>query len=298
MPALPVTVVTGFLGAGKTTMIKQLLSQPGCPRVGLILNEIGPTGIDAVPGTSGLLELPEGCVCCVRSEDLESALAALAARDDVEHVILETTGLADPLPLTWILTRPELAALARLDGVVAVVDALNLDRAGVDEWSAQVSCADLVVLTKLDLADAAAREAARRRVLHENPKARLLAADEVRPSILLGVEADHSGPRPPGHARHSDFASYSLCERGAHDLLALEDFLDELPPEVYRAKGIVELTDGRWATFHAVGGRVQLDDDAAPPAHGESRFLFSGRQLGKAELARRLAAIRVRISPP
>ena len=120
---LPVTVLTGFLGAGKTTFLKRLILSRHGLRIALIINEIGQAGAETLdPRESTYLELAEGCVCCVRNPELVSALRELAARGDLDRVVIETTGVADPLAITFTLERPDLADAVRLDAVVTVVD--------------------------------------------------------------------------------------------------------------------------------------------------------------------------------
>lgn len=280
---LPVTVVTGFLGAGKTTLVRELLAAPHGLQIGLILNEFGQAGIDVVPTSElAFMELPDGCACCVKSPDLVRALTELAQRGDLDRVVVETSGLADPLPLTWTIGKPELADLVRLDAVLTVVDAQNLDRAASEEWEAQVRCADLVAVTKRDLAGEAGVRAAEEAVRRVNPHARLFEPGRELP-VGIVLDADVGRPRAHGFeqqaVRHSDFTGHVLSVPGAFVLERLEDRLEDLPGDVFRAKGIVPVTDGSWVAFHCVGGRLQMDFDAPAPPHGEARVAFFGRGL-------------------
>jgi G3E family GTPase len=301
-PPLPVTVLTGFLGAGKTTLLRRLLAAPHGRRIGVVLNEIGQTGIDDLDAAKQreLIELSEGCVCCTRSPDLVRALHDMHARGDVDLVIVETTGLADPLALTWILANPDLAEVARLDAVITVLDPLNLDRAASDEWSSQVRCGDLLVVTKLDLVPAADVPATLSRVqaaaAAAGSGARLIDARADLPvAMLLDVTPDAAAAAAraaaPAHAHHSGYQVVSLADRATYRAGPLEDLVETLPEAVFRAKGILKVERG-WAAFHAVGGRIDFLPDAPAPAHGESRVVFIGPSLDEPALAAALHACR------
>jgi G3E family GTPase len=285
---IPVTIITGFLGAGKTTLIRKLLTAPHGLRIGLVLNEIGQAGIDQVPeADQAYVELTEGCACCIRSPDLIAALEQISTRRDLDRIILETSGLADPLPLTWLLARPELSDLIRVDSVVTVVDALFLDRAPVEEWGNQVRCADLIVITKRDLVDAALIGRAERAVREVNPQARFLEPGEDRLAELL-LDVDVATPRfgslDAAGARHSDFNGVFLAGAARYDQSRLEDLLEALPEQVFRAKGIVPVADGEWLSFHVVGGRTEVSLDVPPPDHGQGRIAVFGRRLNESEV--------------
>ncbi|HEY0839279.1 MAG TPA: GTP-binding protein, partial [Vulgatibacter sp.] len=296
---LPVVVLTGFLGSGKTTLLRDLLAKRDSLRIGLVQNELGQAGIDVgTPATRSMIELTEGCVCCLRNPDLLQAMEELHARGDLDRVILETTGLADPLPLTWTLARPELQDKIRLDSVVTVVDPINHEAAAGEEWEAQVRCGDVIVLSKLDLATPAQKAAAIDAIRRVNPDARIL---EAGPHLPEGLLLDTAGPlrgapreERARSGRHSDFGVVSLAHDGRHTLDALEDLLEALPPEVFRAKGIARIEDGSWVSFHVVGSRLQIHLDAPAPAHGESRFAFFGRGLSQEAIEAMLAPTRAR----
>ena len=276
--------MTGFLGAGKTTLLRRLLEAPHGLRVGVILNERGQAGMDQAPAPdTDLVEIAEGCACCVRNPDLVEALRRMHARGDLHRLILETSGLADPLALTWTIGRPDLADVVRLDAVIGVVDPLNLERGIGVEWEAQVRCSDLVYLSKRDLATDAAITDTLEAVRLRNPRARIVEPDLPLEALLdvwrttpLGDRPD--APQPAGHS-HSDFTCQTASCAEPVDLDALEEALADLPEAVFRAKGIVRTGAHGWAAFQSVGGRTQVEPDAPQPEHGETRIAVFGRGL-------------------
>ena len=161
--AIPVTLITGFLGSGKTTLISQLLRHPGMNRVAVVINEVGEIGIDhdlVTMSSENISLLANGCICCSVRTDLQETLRELfAARHtgqmlEFDRVIIETTGLADPAPVVQTLSSDTLlAAHFRLDGVVTLVDAFNGRHQLLSQPEAvkQIALADRIILTKTDL---------------------------------------------------------------------------------------------------------------------------------------------------
>lgn len=222
---IPCTIVTGFLGAGKTTLIRHLLTHSDGRRLAVIVNEFGDVGIDAeilrgcgvesCGDGQGIVELANGCLCCTVADDFVPALDSLLALDPPpEHILIETSGLALPKPLVQAFLWPAIKSRVTVDGVVAVVDgaALAEGRVAHDElalaaqraddpaldhddpveevFEDQVACADLIVLTKADLLDEAALARAHAALAAALPRPiSVLEACEGRiaPALLLGL---------------------------------------------------------------------------------------------------------------
>jgi G3E family GTPase len=200
---IPLTVLTGFLGAGKTSLLNRLIHDPALAETAVIINEFGEIGLDHLlvkPVRDGVVLLQSGCLCCTLRGDLVEALESLLRDLDngrmvFRRMILETTGLADPAPvLQTAMAHPYLVQRFRLDGVITVVDAVNA-AATLDqhmESVKQVAVADRIVLTKTDLLGAAERQQAvrglRARLGALNPAAPILdaAAGEATPQNLIG----------------------------------------------------------------------------------------------------------------
>lgn len=198
-PAIPVTVVTGFLGAGKTSLLNRLVRDPALAGTGFIINEFGEIGIDHLlveAADDGIVELSSGCLCCtVRGElvtTLENFLRGLdnGRIDTLSRIVIETTGLADPVPVLATLTaHPYLSLRYAIDGVITVVDAVNGGRTLDEHEEAvkQVAVADRLVIAKADLPEGAARlPTLSRRLAALNPGAPLVDAATAAPADLLG----------------------------------------------------------------------------------------------------------------
>jgi G3E family GTPase len=282
---IPVSVLTGFLGSGKTTMLGHLLRQPEFSRTAVIINEFGEIGLDhelVEASEDSVIELTTGCLCCKVRADLAQTLYHLLRRRDegtctpFDRIIIETSGLADPAPiLQTLMTDMELAGRLALGGVVTTVDAMTgvgtLERERVSRK--QVAVADRIVVTKLDLA-AAAESGLRRRLVALNCGAPVLRADHGRidASILFGI-----GPYDPqaksfdikswlaeethghSHARHdADIRTYAVVRakpiRAVTLTLFLETLAEHCGADLLRLKGIVNIAESpdRPAVIHGI----------------------------------------------
>ena len=214
----PITVLTGFLGAGKTTVLNHLLRQPALARTAVLVNEFGEIGIDHLlveKLDENTVLLNAGCLCCTVRGDLTRTLREMlprARRDDITRIIIETTGLAEPAPiLATLMTDPVIASAYRLDGVVTVIDAVagetNLRER--PEAMRQIAVADRIVLTKTDLADPALLL---RRIAALNPGAPVITARHgaVDPEMVL-----HAGLFNPA-SKIPDVAGWLHAEAFAH----------------------------------------------------------------------------------
>jgi cobalamin biosynthesis protein CobW len=236
---IPATIVTGFLGAGKTTLIRHLLENPEGRRIALVINEFGDIGIDAqilngcgdlACGAQKIIELANGCICCTVADDFLPAIEKLLALDPLpDHIVIETSGLALPKPLVKAFDWPAIRARLTVDGVIAVVDgkavadgrfaddpaklarqreadpSIAHDNPLEEVFQDQVLCADLILLNKADLIDLSEQ----RRIAADiaalvSRAVKIVPAREGRidPSILLGLDAaaeDDLAARPSHH---------------------------------------------------------------------------------------------------
>jgi cobalamin biosynthesis protein CobW len=259
MTKIPVTIVTGFLGAGKTTLIRHVLENAGGRRLALIINEFGDVGVDgAILRSCGvescpaenIVELANGCLCCTVADDFIPAMEALLARSpSPDHIVIETSGLALPKPLVKAFDWPEIRARLTVDGVIAVVDgaavaecrfandpaklaaqraadnAIDHENPLEEVFEDQLLCADIVVLNKADLLSGQVMQRVATEIRATVPRpVKLIETREGRidPTVLLGLTAsveDDLAHRPSHHD----------IEDG-HDHDDFESFVVDIPP--------------------------------------------------------------------
>jgi G3E family GTPase len=309
---LPVTVLTGFLGSGKTTLLNRLLRDPALRRTAVLINEFGSVGLDhdLVQHTQeDMVLLSDGCICCTIRGDLVEALLRLAAdprvaAGQIERVVLETTGLADPAPiLHTLMADARLTPRFVLAGVLCTVDACHgaATLARQPEALKQVAVADALALTKTDLADAATQCALRGQLQGLNPLARLwdgpeAALQALRDMALAPSPAPGDGTaalayRWAGQAlgdvnRHEgDISAFAIVR---DEPLQREGFLAWLDviaalrgPDLLRVKGIVHLADSpeRPLVIHGVQHLFHPPEwlPAWPGADRRTRIVFITR---------------------
>jgi G3E family GTPase len=303
---IPVTIVTGFLGAGKTTLVNHLLAQCGDAYVGIIVNEFGEVGIDGqliVADDQPLIEITNGCVCCTVRKDLTAAVGELlgVAGRPIDRLIIETSGLADPAPvLQSFLADPDLLRRVELESVIAVADAhhvlLHLDDDIVRE---QIAFADVIVLNKVETAGQQALAGLERELRRLNPAAHLIQAEraQVRAAELLGtkrfslphvlaIEPDLLAGNEHDHEHDASIGSCCIEVDAALDAERFNRWTNQLiqreGPRLMRSKGVLNLHgEARQFHFHSVhmlldarpGRRWRADEPR------RSRLVFIGRNL-------------------
>ncbi|MEB3265455.1 MAG: GTP-binding protein [Cyanobacteriota bacterium] len=219
--ALPVTIITGFLGAGKTTLLNHIISNQDGLKTAVLVNEFGEIGIDnelVVATGDDMVELSNGCICCsINGELLEAVYRILDRPQPVDYLVVETTGLADPLPVAMTFLGSDLRDLTRLDSIITLVDAENFgdDLLQGEVARAQIVYGDMLLLNKCDLVSESRLQDLERQIREIKAEARILRAvkGEVPMPLLLSVglfESDRvvsppaPDPAPHHHGQHSD----------------------------------------------------------------------------------------------
>lgn len=265
---VPVLLVGGFLGAGKTTVVNHLLKHADGRRIAAVVNDFGAVNIDAeliADSADGVVSLTNGCICCTLEGDLLRTLATLLQRDPRPDVIvIETSGIADPADIVRNLMDPVIFREAPLETVLCVVDA-TMPVAKLDEalLRSQVRAADIIALSKVDLADAADCAKMCNAVKAMHPAAVVVDAvnGEIPAALLFSPDIDRvvrePGPRRPAVER---FETLSWTSDRPLSLPRLQQAIGRLAPRLARAKGIFEAVDqpGRTMVFQLAGGRATL----------------------------------------
>ncbi|WP_300060694.1 cobalamin biosynthesis protein CobW [uncultured Roseobacter sp.] len=306
---LPVTVITGFLGSGKTTLISQLMQNPGGKRLAVVVNEFGDVGVDgdilkscAIPDcpAENIMELANGCICCTVADDFIPTIEALMALDPrPDHILIETSGLALPKPLLKAFDWPDIRSRITVDGVIALADAEAVaagrfapDVAAVDAqreadesidhetplsevFEDQISCADIILLTKPDLAGPDGVAKAKEIIAAEAPRPLPVvevAEGVVDPRVILGLEAaaeDDMDARPSHHDGphdhdHEEFDSIVVDIPELADPAELVRAVQTLANDhnILRVKGYAAVTGKPMRLLvQAVGARVRHQYD-------------------------------------
>ena len=299
---LPVTIITGFLGSGKTTLLNHILTNQQGLKTAVLVNEFGEIGIDnelIITTDDNMVELSNGCICCTINDDLiQAAYKVLERQEKIDYLVVETTGLADPLPVALTFLGTELRDMTRLDSIITMVDCahFSLDLFNSQAAYSQIAYGDIIVLNKTDLVDEADVDLLEIRIRDIKEGARIIRTEksQVPLPLILSVglfesdkyfdaadaKEDHHHHHHDGecedehhhhhhHDHHSNhlendgFISISFASDRPFSIRKFQYFLDnQLPANVFRAKGILWFDESpKRHIFHLSGKRFTLEDD-------------------------------------
>ncbi|MEM7761609.1 MAG: GTP-binding protein [Cyanobacteria bacterium P01_A01_bin.40] len=306
---IPVSIITGFLGSGKTTLLNHILTQQQGLKTAVLVNEFGEIGIDnelIIKSDDDVVELNNGCICCTINEDLVKTVHKILERKEkLDYLIVETTGVADPVPVAVTFLSTELRGKTRLDSIITVVDCDNFYAEAQKNSTAayqQITYGDIILLNKTDLAESETVDRIEKQIRQHCSDAKVIRTvkGEIALPLILSVglfesnryfqeETSHSHHHE--HHHHSDhldedgFTSLSFETEQPLDIRKFQYFLDnQLPESVFRAKGILWL-EGSNARhiFHLSGKRFGIEDDEWK-GMTKNQLVFIGQNLEQEKL--------------
>jgi G3E family GTPase len=295
---LPVTIITGFLGSGKTTLLNYILQNCEAYKIAVLVNEFGDINIDSqflIAVEEDMIELTNGCICCTINDNLADAVYRVLERSErIDYLIVETTGVADPLPIALTFLGTELRDLTHLDAIVTVVDAETFTPKEHYKSNAamnQIVYGDIIVLNKTDLLAESKVETLERDLRSVKEGARILRSEygKVPLSLILDINLSQTisftevevepGQAYP-HLNNDGFMAVSFQSDRPLALKKFQQFLDhQLPDNIFRAKGILWFAESpRQHLFQLSGKRFTINDRewTTPP---KNQMVLIGRNL-------------------
>lgn len=275
---LPVTVIGGFLGSGKTSLLNHILHNSHGTRFAVVVNDFGEVNIDArlVVSVEGeTISLANGCVCCVIRDDLLNEVIRLCSQNPApDHIVIESSGVARPVSVAETFLNPAVQHLVELQNLITTLDADLVidDQADYSDIAyAQIATADLVVINKIDLVSPQQVETVRHKVESIVPRARivettfgtvpvgLLFDSQVNASLAHRPNGNHASFSPGDDHRH-EFETWTYRSEKAFSFSALQHAVEHLPRDIFRAKGLVrlDLESGDYGILQLAGRRARL----------------------------------------
>lgn len=291
---VPITLITGFLGSGKTTFINWILEKSPELKISVILNEFGSINLESqfITAKHGdVIELANGCMCCVAKSDIPRIVKLILEKSpETEHILIEASGLSDPGPIVDILTNGDLTASVSLHAILCMVDTLNFASMVTDHpiMRSQLADADLVVLTKLPTEDTQAATTMINQIHTIVPMLRVIPfSPSLTPELFFATTRDHLRSREHTHA-HEHYQDFLFHTDSAMRLAALSSIIRTLPDGIIRAKGVIAtgIHGERKMLLQHIGNKTEWSEDVwgADESHS-TNILFVGTSFDQETLA-------------